>query len=221
MFKRFFLLITLISLLALPLSASAENYTWADPSFNFAGVDKIQLFETKTHDDTEFRNFYFDKSATSTMESLIRIAMSKNGITLLIPATENDVIKLDPATTSIRPDMLNADLNIYKYGYTKTYVPSRVEEYTSYEKIIHIDKDGNKSETTIPVVRTRVVPAYNYYAVYVDMEILMYDPITNKHVFTYRDTRNRGDESDPTSMARRMAESLSNALVKAKKAKSA
>lgn len=221
MFKRFFLLITLITLLALPLSASAENYTWAEPGFNFAGVTQIQLFETKVHDDVQFRNFYFDQSAANTMESLIRIALNKKGMTLLIPATEEEVIKLDPNTTSIRPDMLNADLNIYKYGYTKTYVPSRVEEYTSYEKITHIDRDGRKSETTIPVIRTRVVPAYNYYAVYVDIEILMYDPVTNKHVFTYRDTRNRGGESDPTSMARRMADALADALVKAKKVKSA
>lgn len=216
MIKRFCVLLTMLITLALPLGASAENYTWKEPLFNFSGVSKIQLFEVKVHDDTRIRNFYSDPSAARTMEQLIQIALSEKNVSLYIPQAENEIIKIDTNSTAIRPEMLNADLNIYKYGYTKTYVPSRVEEYTSYEKITHIDRDGRKSETTIPVIRTRVVPAYDYYAVYVDIEVLMYDPVTNKHVFTYRDTRNRGSESDPTSMARRIAESFAKEFLKAK-----
>lgn len=217
MIKRFCTLLVLIILLALPLGACAENYIWKDPKFDFAGVDKIQMFDIKVHDDTRVRNFYPNPSAARTMEQLIQIALTEKGITLILPQSEKDVIKVEPNEASIRPDMLNADLNIYKYGYSKTYVPSRFEEYTSYEKITHIDKDGRKSETTIPVTKTRVVPAYDYYVAYVDIELMMYDPATNKHVFTYRDTRNRVYESDPTSMARRIAESIAKELIKAKK----
>mgnify|MGYP003586174499 CR=1 FL=1 len=217
MLKRFCTLLALIILLALPLGASAENYCWKDPQFNFAGVNKIQLFDVDVSEGHNARNFYPDPSAARTMEQLIQIAMTDKGITLIMPQTEQDVIKVDPNETSIRPDMLNADLNIFAYGYTKTYVPSRVEEYTSYEKITHIDKDGRKSETTIPVTRTRVIPAYDHYVTYVDLEIKMYDPATNKVVFTYRDSRNRSYESNPTSMARRIAESIVKELLKAKK----
>lgn len=217
MTKRFVVLLIVFMSFIFSGGASAENYTWKEPEFNFAGINKIQLFEVKVHDDTRVRNFYPDPSAARTMEQLIKIALSNKGIALFVPMSEQEVIKIEPNESLIRPSMLNADLNIYKYGYSKTYVPSRIEEYTSYEKITHVDRDGRKSETTIPVTKTRVVPAYDHYVVYVDMEIMLYDPATNKHVFTYRDTRNRASESDPTSMARRMAESFTEALIKAAK----
>lgn len=216
MIRRLLTLLVLVLLLAMPLGAHAENYAWSDPQFDFAGINKIQLYASKVQDDVIMRNFYYDPSAGRTMEQLIQIALSQKGYTLLIPRSESEVIKAE-TDTSLRPDMLDADINVYKYGHTKVYVPSRVEEYTSYEKITHVDKYGRKSETTIPVVRTRVVPAYDYYTVFVDVEIMLYDPISHKNVFTYRDTRSRGAESDPTSMARRIAESFVKELEKVKK----
>lgn len=217
MTRRFVVLLVLFISFIFSGGASAENYTWKEPEFNFAGINKIQLFEVHVHDDTRMRNFYPDPSAERTMEQLIKIALSNKGIALFTPMNEQEVIKIEPNESLIRPSMLNADLNIYKYGYSKTYIPSRIEEYTSYEKITYVDRDGRKSETTIPVTKTRVVPAYDYYVVYVDIEIMLYDPATNKHVFTYRDTRNRDSENDPTSMAKRMAAAFTEALIKAAK----
>lgn len=219
--KKIFTFIFVLALMLIaPISTHAENNTWFDQSFDFSQISKLQVTQMEVRNTTRGKYYRTDPSAQRYVEQLLQQVLQKKNIQF-ISAMGGETNK--PAAPFVDPlgrlDTLSAEVIIHEYASSKYYVPEQVTQYTVYEEIIHVDRYGRESKTRIPVVKTKVTPAYWNDVAYADLEILLYNPTNNKNVFNYRDTRDRTSENNPYSMTKRITESFANKVEEAKKYK--
>ena len=189
------LVLGLMFLLALPVSA--EKVKFKDKNYEFGKFTKIQLMGIASV-QVDKTDFEIDNSADSKVRMLLLSDFNKKNITLE-EKTEDNVVT---------PKM-GFDVKIYVFGNDKIWHEAWVETvHTSKTIWIDEDKHGKKSQKSITIPVTEYVnhPAGYYYTARVDLEFNVKDLRTNKLVYSVRDTRSRGGESDTSGMVKRICE---------------
>ena len=193
--KKFWaLLLGFIFLLALPVSA--EKIKFKDKNYSFGKYSKIQL--TGISDlQIDRTDFEFDQSAESKVK-----------MNLLSKFNKKDVTLDDNTDTSGVTPKLGFDVKIYILGNDKIWHEAWVETVHTTKTIWvdDVDKHGRRSSRSISVPVTEYVnhPAGFYYTARVDLEFNVKDLRTGKLVYSIRDTRSRGGESDTSGMLGRI-----------------
>ncbi len=187
------LLLSLIFLLALPVSA--EKVKFKDKKYDFGKYSKIQLMGIADVqiDKTDFE---FDSSAESKVKMHLLSAFNKK-----------DISVEDKTGEGVITPKLGFDVKIYVFGNDKIWHDAWVETVNTTKNIqVDEDRNGRKYTKTISIPVTEYVnhPAGYYYTARVDLEFNVKDLRTDKLVYSVRDTRARGGESDTSGMLGRI-----------------
>ncbi|MCH3914230.1 MAG: hypothetical protein LKE29_02880 [Acidaminococcaceae bacterium] len=192
--KKFLaLLLGFIFLLALPVSA--EKVKFKDKKYEFGKYTKIQLMGIADVqiDKTDFE---FDPGAVSKVRMNLLSAFNKKNVSIEEKVPEG----------AITPK-LGFDVKIYVFGNDKIWHDAWVETVNT-TKTIYVDEDRNgrkySKSVSIPVTEYVNHPAGYYYTARVDLEFNVKDLRTDKLVYSIRDTRSRGGESDTSGMLGRI-----------------
>lgn len=104
------------------------------------------------------------------------------------------------------------NVKVTELGYTKVWIPQKVETYTEYEEVTvtteHRDAQGrvtgsSTSRMTIPVEKVRVIPAHYEYTGHAGAALSVVDAKTQQTVWTIVDIREAADK-DPFGMMQRI-----------------
>lgn len=188
------LLFLLLLLIALPVSA--EKIKFKDKNCEFANYSNVQLtgITSLQIDKTDFE---IDPTAESKVKMMLMSAFNKKKINLI---TDTEAGQISPK--------FGFDVKIYVFGNDKIWHDAWTEMVTSYKTVYVDDYDshGHYHSRAISVPYTEPVfhPAGYYYTARVDMEIGMKDLRTDKLVYSIRDTRSRGGETDTSGMLKRI-----------------
>ncbi len=187
------MLLGLVFLLTMPVNA--EKVKFKDKNYVFGKYTKIQLMGIAPV-QIDRTDFQVDSSAESKVKMNLLSAFNKKNVTI------EDKNELNPTAPK-----LGFDVKIYVFGNDKIWHDAWVE--TVYAtKTIWIDEEhnGRKSSKSISIPVTEYVnhPAGYYYTARVDLEFNVKDLRTDKLVYSIRDTRSRGGESDTSGMLKRI-----------------
>lgn len=203
--KKFAALIfTLVLCIALP--ASAEKIKFKDSSYDFAHYSNIQLMGI-TSMEIDRTDFEVDPAAADKAKMALFAAFDKK---------KRKVQELE-AGDQITPK-LGFSVKILVFGNDKIWHDAWVETvHTS--KTIYIDDYDRKGlkrskAISIPVTEHINHPAGYYYTARVDMEFAVKDLRTGKLVYSLRDTRSRGGETDTSGMLKRICNDFVDDIAK-------
>ncbi len=188
------LIFMLVMLVALPVHA--EKIKFKDSSYDFTHYSTIQLMGISSVeiDKTEF---VIDESAEGKVRLTLLSAFDKK---------KKKMIELD-SETAVGPK-LGVNVKVYVFDYDKIWHEAWTETVHRNRTIYvdEYDRHGKKRTNAISIPVTEQVqhPAGYYYTARADVEFNVHDLRTNKLVYSVRDTRSRGGETDTSGMLKRI-----------------
>jgi len=198
------LLLLLIFVFALPVQA--EKIRFKDKDSDFKNYSRIQFMGIATVqiDNTDFE---IDTTAESKVKMMLLSALNKKNLTVDL---ENKAGEVTPK--------YGFDVKIYVFGNDKIWHEAWVENVSSYKTIYvdDYDKHGHRysKSISIPYTEQRYHPAGYYYTARVDLEINVNDLRNNKLIYSIRDTRARGGETDTAGMLKRICEDFADDITR-------
>lgn len=157
--------------LLLMQSASAENRTWKDKTFDFRSVGLVQLYEpvypqnvTDEMDQWTLRDYFWEASERVSGVRFVTnpLAGSRAG--------------------------LSVEEEIQTYTVEKTWREPYWYKTTEYETVKYTDKEGRKYERRVPHEVMREMPGEYIYTAYIKVRFNVYDK-QGKLVLRYEDQR--------------------------------
>ena len=187
------LLFVIMMLLALPVSA--EKVKFKDSNCNFTGYSSIYMMGISPLqlDQTDFVADY-------TADSKVRM-------TLLSAFADKKIRMEETLQENALSPKLGFDVKIYVFGYDKIWHDAWVETVNTTKTIVITKyRNGREEKETISVPDVQYVqhPAGYYYTARVDLAFNVTDQRTGRLVYSLRDTRSRGGETDTSGMLKRI-----------------
>jgi hypothetical protein len=205
--KKSLLIITLIMML-LTSVANAEKIKFKDSQFNYKNFDTVQLTEI-TILNVDNKDFITDKGSEMKINLLLRQAFNNRQITL--KGTEKTT--QDANQSMLKPIPMIA-VKVYCLGYDKIFHGPWDEVVTRTSTISHVDRHGHYDYIYIPYTEVVHHPAGYYYNAEADLEFDVIDSRTNKTIYTVRDSRGRGGETDTSGMLKRICNDFAEDITK-------
>ena len=193
--KKFSALVfLLILMLALPVNAEKIKFKAKDADFN--NYSNIQLMGI-TSVQIDHTDFEVDPTAESKVKMSLLSAFSKKKVN----------VELENKAGDVTPKY-GFDVKIYVFGNDKIWHDAWMETVSSYKTIYvdDYDRNGHRYSRSISIPYTEQVyhPAGYYYTARVDLEIAVKDLRKDKLIYSIRDTRSRGGETDTSGMLKRI-----------------
>jgi hypothetical protein len=105
-------------------------------------------------------------------------------------------------------------VKVYCLGYDKIFHGPWDEVVTRTSTISHVDRHGHSDYIYIPYTEVVHHPAGYYYNAEADLEFDVIDSRTNKTIYTVRDSRGRGGETDTSGMLKRICNDFAEDITK-------
>ena len=203
--KKVLCLTICLLMLLLTSTASAEKIKFKDKNFNYKNFQTVQMggMNFLAIDRTDFEE---DQAADSKLLTSLRTAFSNRNINLV--TTEE--MKGGEATTLISKPFIQA--KIFIMGFDKIWHEAWIETVYTTRDLRIKDKDGKETTISIPDKEYVNHPAGYYYTARVDIEFNVKDSRTDKVIYTVRDTRSRGGETDTSGMLKRICNDFAEDL---------
>ena len=194
--KKWTLVLTLI-LMFITSVAGAEKIKFKDTQFNYKNFSVAQL-SSITFLNVDNSGFVTDKGGETKITLLLRQALSKHNIIL----NEASQIKQTAEESSLRSVPLIA-VKVYCLGYDKIYHGPWDETVTRTQSV-EVYRNGRSTWVYFPYTEIVHHPAGYYYNAEADLQFDVTDSRTGKTIYTVRDSRGRGGESDTSGMLKRI-----------------
>ena len=198
--KKWTLLFTTLLLLLVNV-AGAEKVKFKDHQFNFTNYTNAQISSINIL-NVDKDNFVTDNGLETKINLLLRQVFSNRHINLSLdnkqtPVQEQEALPSLKSTPQIA-------VTVYCLGYDKIYHGAWDETVYTTRTISTWDNKGHAAYISIPVTEVVHHPAGYYYSAEVDLQFDVTDSRTKKNIYTVRDSRSRGGETDTSGMLKRI-----------------
>jgi hypothetical protein len=206
--KKWTLLLTVMLLLLVNV-AGAEKVKFKDNQFNFTNYSDAHISSINIL-NVDQDSFISDQGSESKMILLLRQAFGDRKVTLnadkeaTVPASDQPYLKSVPQIA----------ITVYCLGYDKIFHGPWDETVSTTKTITTWDNKGHATYIDIPVTELVHHPAGYYYNAKVDIQFDVTDPRTGKNIYTVRDSRGRGGETDTSGMLKRICNDFAEDMTK-------
>ena len=194
--KKWTLVLTLV-LMLLASVASAEKIKFKDAQFNYKNYTVAQLSGI-TFLNVDNKDFVTDQGGETKVTLLLRQALNKHNIMLNEPAQ----IKQTADESSLKSVPI-ITVKVFCLGYDKIF-HGPWDETVTRTRSVEVYRNGHSTWIYFPYTEVVHHPAGYYYNAEADLQFDVTDSRTGKTIYTVRDSRGRGGESDTSGMLKRI-----------------
>lgn len=195
--KRIFAL-GLLCLWLLTGTAGAEKIKFKDPGFDYKNYSVVQMSNVALL-NVDNSDFVSDKGAEDKIVLLLRQAFQNKKINL---RTQEQLQEMAKQSTDQPVPLIM--VKVYCLGYDKIYHGPWTETVAVPRSVYMVDRWGHWGYVYMPDFQVINHPAGYYYNAEADVEFSVTNARTGKVVYTVRDSRGRGGETDASSMLKRI-----------------
>lgn len=189
----------LLTLVFLTIPVSAEKIKFKDPGFDYKGYTVAQISNIALL-NVDNKDFVSDQGAENKITLLLRQAFVDRKVTLRTP----EQIKETATQQSSLKAVPEISVKVYCLGYDKIYHGPWSETVAVTRPVYAIDGWGHWGYIYVPDIQVVHHPAGYYYNAEADIEFNVTDARSGKVIYTVRDSRGRGGETDSSGMLKRI-----------------
>ena len=194
-------------------TAAAHVEQWADPGYNFKGVQKMLVYDfdmsaVKMDSDIAEKNFksVFWEQVNKQKITVLPLQRVENQVSLLEFKDIDKLRQQNPAAADAMwkknlPQVVNvyARTKYLQYEYSSRVIPAHTEWRTRYVTYKYYDRDGRKHEESVPEQYPVYVPEKTIWTLTQQVRLDVYDAATDKCIYSRNEVRSddyAGDGKD-------------------------